>query len=237
VFNLVKLIDLTQEIYQGMPVYPGHVKTVLWYNDTHEETQSRFPKEYMFHSYASMGMLLSDHGPTHVDSVFHVTPEGKTIDNLPLEMFYTEAVCLDFSHVPPDEFITLKDVKDALKKDNLTIKKGDTVLMYTGHYNRSYGTGDWLYKYTGLDMDAAKWLGDQGVLNIGADAPSIDSSKAMDTRYYPGHIVCAEKHILNTENLANLEKVAGKRFIFSGLPLKIRGGTGSPIRAVAIINE
>jgi len=36
-----------------MPVYPGHVKTVLWYNDTHEETQSRFPKEYLFHSYAS----------------------------------------------------------------------------------------------------------------------------------------------------------------------------------------
>lgn len=236
-FNLVKLIDLSQEIYQGMPVYPGHLKTILWYNATHEETESSFPKEYPFHSYTSMGMLICDHGPTHVDSVFHVTPDGEPIDKLPLEMFYTEAVCLDASHVPPEKFITLKDIKDDLAKHNLTIKKGDTVLLYTGHYDRSYGTEDWLFKYTGLDMDAAKWLGDQGVVNIGADAPSIDSSQAMKTRYYPGHIVCVEKRILNTENLANLDKVAGKRFIFCGLPLRIRGGTGSPIRAVAILNE
>lgn len=234
---MVKIIDLSQEIYQGMPVYPGHLKTVLWYHATHEETKSTFPKEYPFHSYSTMGMLLSDHGPTHVDSVFHIRPDGKTIDQLPLEMFYTEAVCLDVSHVPPDKFVTLKDIKDALAKHNLAIERGDTVLLYTGHYNRKYGTEDWLYNYTGLDLDAAKWLGEQGVVNIGADAPSIDSSQAMMTRYYPGHTVCMEKHILNTENLANLDKVAGKRFIYIGLPLKIREGTGSPIRAVAILNE
>lgn len=236
-FNLVKIIDLSQEIYQGMPVYPGHLKTVLWYHDTHEETRSKFPDKYPFQSYASMGLLMSDHGPTHVDSVFHINPEGKTIDKLPLEMFYTEAVCLDVSHVPADKFITLNDIKEALNKHKLTIKKGDTVLLYTGHYNKKYGTKDWLFKYTGLDMEAAKWLGEQGVVNIGEDAPSIDSSQAMETRYYPGHIVCKERSILNTENLANLDKVAGKRFIYAGLPLKIRGGTGSPIRAVAVLNE
>jgi len=237
VFNLVKIIDLSQEIYQGMPVYPGHQKTVLWYHDTHEETRSKFPDKYPFQSYASMGLLMSDHGPTHVDSIFHINPEGKTIDKLPLEMFYTEAVCLDVSHVPADKFITLNDIKDALAKHKLTIKKGDTVLLYTGHYHTKYGTKDWLFKYTGLDMEAAKWLGEQGVVNIGEDAPSIDSSQAMETRYYPGHIVCKERSILNTENLANLDKVAGKRFIYVGLPLKIRGGTGSPIRAVAVLNE
>lgn len=238
VSDLVKLVDLSQEIYQGMPVPPGGLETVLWYHATHEETKKSFPQEYPFHSYATMGMLISDHSSTHVDSIFHVSdePDAPTIDRLPLEMFYTEAICLDVSHVPADRFITLKDVKEALGKSELKINKGDSVLLYTGHYSRSYGTIDWLYQYTGPDLEAANWLADQGVVNIGADAPSIDSSKSMDTKYYPGHSVCKDRKILNTENLANLEEVAGKRFIFVCFPLRIRRGTGSPTRAVAILD-
>jgi len=235
----LKIIDLSQEIYQGMPLPQIFLKTVLWYHATHEETKDSFPQEYPFHSYAIMGILMGDHSGTHVDSIFHLTDDlgAPTIDKMPLEMFCTEAVCLDVSHVSPDEYITLEDIKEALSKHKLNIKNGDAVLLYTGHYNRRYGTEEWLSRYTGLDLEAARWLADQGAVNVGTDAPSLDSTKCIKTRYYPAHIVCKERSIVNTEGLASLDKVAGKRFTFVGLPLKIRGGTGSPIRAIAILNE
>lgn len=86
-------------------------------------------------------------------------------------------------------------------------------------------------RYTGLDYAGAKWLAERGVVNIGIDSPAIDNPK--DSKY-SGHLVCREYGMSNTENLANLNEVAGKRFLYFGLPLKIRKGTGSPIRAVAV---
>lgn len=228
---MTKLIDLTQEIYMGMPVFPGHLKTVIWDHDTHESTLAFFGNGY---SYQSRGMIISDHGPTHVDAINHVDPEpgAPAINEIPLERFYTEAICLDLSHKEPRTHITKEDLQKALAQSGLTIKKGDTVLIHTGHYLRNYGKPEWLTQYPGLDREATLWLAEQGVGNIGEDAPSIDS--AAD-KTFPAHVVCKEKQLLNTENLADLMPVVGKRFLFIGLPLKIRGGTGSPIRAIAVL--
>ncbi|MGI6485291.1 MAG: cyclase family protein [Tepidanaerobacteraceae bacterium] len=228
-----KIIDLSQEIYQGMSVYPGHVKTLIWEHHTHQETLKTIGTGF---SYATRGLLLSDHGPTHVDALNHIDPreDAESIDQLPLELFYTEGVCLDVSFVKPLEYITKKDLEVALEKSGQEIKRGDTVLLYTGHYDRTFGTEDWLFKYAGLDREATEWLADKGVVNIGVDAPSIDTPK---DKSYPSHTVCKERRLLNIENLANLDKITNKRFEFIGLPLKIRDGTGSPIRAVAVLDE
>lgn len=234
----MKLIDLTQEIYNEMPVYPGHQRTSIFKMKTHEET--KLVNQTGFSS-ITMGILISDHGPTHVDAQIHIDPSpgAETIDQIPLEKFYTEAICLDVSHVRGEEnYITKEILEKALQKSGLTIKKGDTVLLYTGHYNRTYPDyGEWLFNYCGLDRAATEWLCDQGVINVGIDAPSIDSSIEMKKKNYPAHTVCKERKLLNTENMANLDKVANKRFIISLFPLKIRGGSGSPVRAVAILDE
>ena len=66
-----RMIDLSQEIYQGMQVYPGHLKTVIWEHHTHEETVKNFEGGF---SYQSRGLLMSDHGPTHVDALSHLDP-------------------------------------------------------------------------------------------------------------------------------------------------------------------
>jgi kynurenine formamidase len=230
---MAKLIDLSQEIFQGMPVYPGHVKTVIWDHHSHQETGKMLNDKF---SYATRGILLSDHGPTHVDALNHMdpNPEAEAINELPLEKFYTSAIALDLSHIPSTGFITVQDLKEACEKANLTINLGDTVLLYTGHYTRNYGTEQWLGNYAGLDYDATAWLGQQGVVNIGIDAPSIDNP--ID-RTYPSHNACIKYKVLNAENLADLRPVVGKRFQFIGLPLKIRGGTGSPIRAIAVLED
>jgi kynurenine formamidase len=108
------------------------------------------------------------------------------------------------------------------------------VLLYTGHYTKRYNTPEWLTNYAGLDREGTLWLCDQGIVNIGIDAPSIDTPK---DRTFPSHVACRERAMLNMENLGDLRPVAGKRFKFIGFPLKIRGGSGSPIRAVAILDE
>ena len=66
-----RLLDLTQEIYQGMMVYPGHLKTVIWEHHSHADTAPNFEGGF---SYQSRGLLLSDHGPTHVDAISHLDP-------------------------------------------------------------------------------------------------------------------------------------------------------------------
>jgi kynurenine formamidase len=225
----VKLVDLTQEIFHGMPVFPLHPTTMIFTNVTHEETQKKigFP-------FATNNLIINEHGPTHSDATYEYDPNGKYIDEMPLEYFYGPAVCLDLSHIPVDRYITERDLEEALYRSGQLIEKGDIVLLYTGHYNRSYGTDEWLTTYTGLDYKAAKWLADKGVVNIGIDAPAIDHP---DDTNYSGHLICREYGITNTENLCNLDQIAGMRFLYFGLPLRIRKGTGSPIRAVAVFIE
>ena len=88
----MELIDLSQEIYQGMPVYPGHLKTVIWTHATHEETARNFEGGF---SFVSSGLLMSDHGPTHVDAIAHLDPRdgAPTIDAMPLDTFYRRSTC------------------------------------------------------------------------------------------------------------------------------------------------
>ena len=107
-----------------------------------------------------------------------------------------------------------------------------TVLWYTGSYKKRYHTDEWLTHYPGLNKEATEWLANQGIVNFGIDAPSVDNPT---DKMFPCHVVCREKKLLNMENLANLDKVSGKRFIFIGFPLKIRGASGSSIRAVALL--
>jgi kynurenine formamidase len=225
----VRLVDLTQEIYQGMPVFPLHQKTMIFPNISHEQS-----KEQIGFEFATNNLLINEHGPTHSDATYEYDPKGQYIDEMPLEYFYGPAICLDVSHVSPDAYITPSDLSSALERTGQVLQEGDIVLLYTGHYNRAYGTDEWLTRYTGLDYEGAKWLANHGVVNIGIDAPAIDNP--MDP-LFSGHLICREFQITNTENLCNLDKVAGKKFLYFGLPLRIRKGTGSPIRAVAVFIE
>jgi len=152
----------------------------------------------------------------------------------PLDWFYTPGICVDFRDVPARSYITAEMVKRRLDHYRLAPPHGGTFLFTTGHYQTYYPKKEYLTEYAGLDRKAAEFLyGECGILNIGQDAPSIDN--AAD-RGFPCHLVCRELQRVNTENLCNLEAVAGKPFLYIGLPLKIRSGTGSPLRAIAVLN-
>ena len=226
-----RLVDLSQEIYQGMGVYPGHLKTVIWDHASHAETVKFFDGGFSFHS---QGLMMCDHGPTHVDAISHLDPaEGApSIDEMPLDTFYGPALCIDVSHVEPPDYITVDDLVGALAGQPL--EPGDALLMRTGAFERYGGTADYTTLYTGLDEDAGDWLVERGVKVFGVDSPSPDNPIS---RTYPVHMMCRAKHMTHYENLANLDQVTGLRFTFAGFPLRIRGGTGSPVRAVAIVED
>lgn len=222
-----RIIDLSQEIYQGMPVFPPHQPTMIFPNISHEESLKKMG--FMF---ATNNLLLSEHGPTHTDAPYEYDPQGATIDQVDLSRFFGPAYGIDVSHVSPDDYITRRDIENALARHRFTLSRGDIVMIYTGHYQRAYGTPEWLTRYTGLDKQAADFLADAGVGMIGIDSPSIDKT---DDEQFCGHTACRRSGMLNTENLCNLDKVIGQRFLYIGFPLKIRNGTGSPVRAVAVL--
>jgi kynurenine formamidase len=227
------LVDLTQEIFVGMPVFPGHLKTVLWEHASHDETARNFEGGFSFRSW---GLLMSDHGPTHVDSISHFDPRdgAPTIDEMPLTAFYGPGTCVDVSHVPPRCDITAADLDVAVGRTGDLLARGDALLLHTGAAARCGGTPDYAHDYSGLSADAAEWLVERGVRLFGVDAPSPDNPAS---RTYPVHMMCRRTGITHYENLANLDRVIGTRFTFIGFPLRIRGGTGSPVRAVAVLDD
>ena len=228
----LRLVDLSQEIFQGMSVFPMHQPTFIMTNMTHEENmQSTGSKKLGF---SARNLLISEHGGTHSDGVWEYRKEGPTIDKMPLEYFWGSALCVDLSFVPATRSIEIRDLERAVKASGQEILKGDIFLMYTAHYDRNFGTDKWQTEYSGLSYSAAKWLAEKGVVNIGVDAPAIDHPADLD---FSGHLICGQYDITNTENLCNLDKVVNRRFLYFGLPLKIRDGSGSPIRAVALLED
>jgi kynurenine formamidase len=227
------LIDLSQEIYQGMNVYPGHLKTVVWEHASHAETAGNFEGGF---SFRSSGLLMSDHGPTHVDAIAHLDPDesAPTIDAMPLETFYGAATCLDLSHKEPQSYISAQDMDAAEDAADTQVQRGQILLVRTGAYDRLYGTPAYLSQYPGFDESGSTWLRDRGVKAFGVDSPSPDNPIS---KTYPCHMMCRAEGITHFENLANLDQVIGRQFTFIGFPLRIRGGTGSPVRAVALVDD
>ncbi|NNF36650.1 MAG: cyclase family protein, partial [Saprospiraceae bacterium] len=176
---------------------------------------------------------MGEHTGTHVDAINHMAKEyvGQSIDTMPLSMFYTEGICIDLSHKDLSELIAIEDLKEALTRDNLDINKGDTLLIYTDHYRRHFNTEHWP-KGPGLSIDAARWLGESGIVAFGVEtmSPGIHGISNREV-----HQICGELQFTHYENMINLHLLIGRgRFRFIGLPLKIRGGTGSPVRAIAV---
>jgi kynurenine formamidase len=233
------LVDLSREISHMMPVANPHINQVpaFWDRVTHDGLSGKWKHADI--SFHIRDFLIGEHVGTHVDALCHYDPRpgAPCLDKMPLDMFMTEAVCVDVSHVEPKTFITTDDLKNGLHKANLTIKKGDTFLYWQNYYSRKHEP-NWLHEFAGLNWEAAQWLADQGVVNVGCECASIDSSVAMPfdaNPAFPAHRTCRDRGMLNTENLTNLETVVGTRFLYIGFPLRLVGGTGCPIRAVAVV--
>jgi kynurenine formamidase len=230
----MQLIDLSREIHHRTPAHPSHPPVVMTVWNDHDEIKKAGATEF---SSKACYLSLSDHAGTHVDAPCHFNsdPAAASIDQVPLENFYTEAICLDLSHVPLKHQITVAEMEAELAESGQEIKPRDTVLIHMGVNARLFGTPAYLHDFPGLHVDAVHWLADKGILMFGVEAISPAPEGEPN---FKAHLACAERGITHIECLWNLEAVVGKgRFRFIAFPLRIRDGTASPIRAVAVLDD
>jgi len=261
-----ELIDLSGHIEEGQPLAGSADDTRIFTTLTHEERGFQVKREleekgldseteyvtrhlraeregYEEEQPMNRTLLISEHGPTHVDSIDHLDPTSDlSVDEMPLDWFYGPAVCIDLSHVDHPDPITVDDLEARLAESGLSVREDDTVLLETGNRRDNYSTDDrekkhrYNSKFVGLEESAGEFLVDRGAKAIGIDSISVDHPANIYPNYdFPIHALCSRAEVVIYENMANLRKVTGRRFTFSAFPLKIRDGTGSPVRPVAIL--
>ncbi|BBX62123.1 cyclase [Mycobacterium saskatchewanense] len=234
-----KIVDLTRPLYEGMPVWFGHQKTFTPVNQDHDRFKELHQTEIGFYA---RNLIISEHAGTHSDATIEYDPAGMPIDQLPLEMYWGSAVCLDMSEaefIDPDPDCRGWATEDVVRRAEAklgaageAIRPGDIVLAWFDYGDRHFPTPQYIHHNPGFSWDGLEYLAKKGVVNIGTDCSAIDHS--ADSRF-SGHMVCKKYGLVNTEHLANLGQLVNTRFMFYGLPLNIIGGTGSPIRAVAVL--
>jgi kynurenine formamidase len=227
----MEFVDLSREIFHRTQRHPSHPPVIMTVWSDHSEKIVAGATTF---SSKALSISLSDHAGTHVDAPVHFdpSPEAASIDQVPLQNFYTSAFCLDLSHVPLKHAITVTEMKASLEKSGQEIRPRDTVLIWMATNERLLGKPEYEHDFPGLALESVHWLADHGIGMFGVEAVSPAPEGELN---FQAHIACAERGITHMECLANLDKVVGRgRFRFVGFPLRIRGGTASPIRAVAI---
>lgn len=214
-----QVVDLSVELRSlDTPVFPGAPQPLRATIQTIEE-----------HGYLSYTWSFSEHTATHIDAPAHMVKGGGTIDKIPLRQFVGRGLVLDLSDKPRNHRITAADLERALAVAGMGKSNVDgwILLLYTGYTAKSR-TPDWL-KYPDLTKEACDFIIKKGFKGVGLDSPSPDKAP------YVAHKTLLPKNVVIFENLANLERVMGKDFLFVALPLSLVGGSASPCRAIALV--
>jgi kynurenine formamidase len=197
--------------------------------------------------YAANDLTLAEHGGTHLDAPIHFSRGKQTADKIPLSRLLAPGILVDVSAKAlrdPDYLVSRADL-GAWERANGRIPEGAIVLLRTGYdrywpdRERYMGTAERgpeavaKLHFPGLDPRAARWLvNERSIGATGLDTPSIDRGQSED---FMSHRVLMRRNIPAFENLAGLDELPVKGFSVIALPMKIRGGSGGPLRAVAIV--
>lgn len=197
--------------------------------------------------YSAYSFKAAEHGGTHLDAPIHFSAGKQSVDEIPLENLIGPAVVMDLTAVRAGDRDYLITVSDIERWENVhgPIPAGAMVLLNTGHGSNwpdpeTYlGTASRgpeavpLLHFPGLHPTAARWLvGNRSVKAIGLDTPSIDYGQSES---FEAHQVLSGENILIFENVANLGDVPATGAWLIAAPMKIRGGSGGPLRLFAFV--
>ncbi len=197
--------------------------------------------------YAANNFRAAEHGGTHLDAPAHFADGRHTTDEIPLAHLTGPAVVIDVMEAASQNRDYLAGVEDLERYEAVygPIPNGAIVLFRTGwgrfwpDPERYLGTalrGDAavpLLHFPGIDPVAARWLvSERRIDAVGIDTPSIDygQSATFDT-----HQILFAENIPAFENVANLDRVPEQGAFVIALPMKIAGGSGGPLRVVALV--
>jgi len=214
-----EIIDLSMGLKSlDTPVFPGAPQPLRATIQTAKDD-----------GYLSYLWAFSEHTATHVDAPAHMVEGGGTIDAIPLRRFAGNGLVLDFSNRPKRHPISGDEIEDALVAVGLKHLNGRgwILLFHTGYTAKSRTPG-WL-DYPDLTKEACDLIIEKGFEAVGLDSPSPDRPPFL------AHKTLLPKNVVIFENLANLELVMGKKFLFVGVPLALVGGSAGPCRAIALV--
>ena len=195
--------------------------------------------------YSAFAFSTPEHGGTHLDAPVHFDRDGLTADRIPLTRLIAPAVVIDVTAQAardPDYRLTPADV-EAFEARHGRIPAGAIVLLRTGWSTRwgdrkayfgddTPGDATKLH-FPGYGAEAARLLIEQrSIAALGIDSPSVDHGPSQD---FPVHRIAGPRGVPNFENLTALDRVPPTGAIVAALPMKIEGGSGGPLRAVALV--
>ena len=144
------------------------------------------------------------------------------------------------THKGPGDEITVDDLKEAVSRIDYAIRPLDIVLIRTDASKNRFSKA-YLTEHPGMTREGTLWLVDQGVKLVGIDAIGFDppvDCMFKRKKFWEAHRVMREREYYHIENLINLDQIPIPHgFLVSALPIKLRGATASPVRAVVIIEE
>ena len=252
-----KFIDLSATITNSPEGTPPFLATRIEYSDHTEGADQaqallRVPPALLRNNEGWATETISrlgTHDSTHVDAPWHYNSriqgnKPQTVDELPLEIFFSDGVVLDMTGRSDGDAVTVADIELELDRIGYALKPGDIVLIRTG-MDRYYDAADYIFKGCGVSAEATRWLYEKGIRVMGIDAWGWDrpltmqAQEALDKRregiFWAAHQV--DLPYVQIERLVNLGALPPFGFKVACFPLKIKDGSAGPTRAVAIIPD
>jgi kynurenine formamidase len=236
-----QIVDLT---------HPFDADTIYWPTETgFALTSEHFGVTDKGYFYASNALCAPEHGGTHIDAPLHFWQSGASVDAVPLEQLIGPAIVVDVTAKVADNRDYQVSVDDFLawEKTNGIVPQGAIVLLRTGFgrywpdRKRYLGTdergadGAAKLHFPGLLPHAAEWLATTRKIHaVGLDTASIDHGPS---KLFESHVTLFKHGVPAFENVANLDRLPAKGFTVVALPMKIRGGSGGPLRIVAMLGK
>lgn len=238
-FDGYRAVDLTHTFDE---------KTIYW------PTEKGFQHDKQFEGvteggwyYTAYSLRTAEHGGTHLDAPIHFAADTWTADEVPLSSLMLPAVVIDVANEASDDRDYLLTV-DGLKKweaQHGQVPKGSAVLMNTGFakfwpdHEQYMGTAKRgpeavaELHFPGFSKSAALFLANErGVAAVGIDTPSIDFGQSKD---FIAHQILYSQNIIGFENIASMSELPATGAWIIALPMKIRDGSGGPLRIIALI--
>ncbi|MAH22076.1 MAG: hypothetical protein CMO12_04635 [Thaumarchaeota archaeon] len=234
----MRIIDLSIPIHQemlqiGKKLYPGGpAPFVMEPVMTHEKD-----------GFLSTKVTMYTHVGTHIDAPIHFVNEGRTIDQLSLEMLVGRAVTLDLRDKGENEPLDREDLQaaEAALPPGIAIEAGRPVLLCTGWLDKTWGSFDFWEKSPYLTERGAQWLVSKNVSAAGYDFFQeaewyAHSKETIPPSAFKIHRLLLSAGVLNIEYLTNLREIVGMSVFLVASPIKILRGDGAPARVIAIVD-
>ena len=222
-----EFVDLTYAYEEGMPVWPTHPHYF----------QNRW--EHYENGFYFNQITLGEHNGTHIDAPGHFIQEGPAhyfIEQMDIRRFFGRACIVDACRDFGEQYrLTVQQLRE-WEAAHEPIQAQDMVFIRFG-MDRKYALApdhqDFIQRWGGVSPEAAQYLADKGISVVGTDALSIDIYGNPNSA---AHQIFLGNEIYVIENLVNLDQLPSVVSVVA-LPLKLKGGSGAPVRVVALVEK